>query len=360
MVNTAYTGTMIDRPRKCPSCGYDLVGLSTSGRCPECGKAIRRTLGRDGDWLRRVPMWYLRRAWLGTWFLAAATFVGALAYCTQVVLNFTSVTGQIHDILAVIVIANSVAWYAGVWIVTSPIPEAHFKNMSALTWVNRGLQAMLPLSVATAYVATSAGALSGMFTIIENFAYTIWVFAIAPFAWQVAELPKNAGDDALGERIRSAGICIVIVLLYGVVTQLLFLSTGIGFLFALVMGVLRLFVVIAGLVALIVIFIGFFQLASMSRWAIRNRVQADARELDKAEAFERARREGRASVPPPEMPQESVPAVLRAVRANADGEIPLAASDGMSRISHKSPGVSKREPFGQKKPDPGPSGDAMI
>lgn len=44
----------------CTSCGYDLRGLPTEGRCPECGQQIARSLhgdrltGADAHWFQRV------------------------------------------------------------------------------------------------------------------------------------------------------------------------------------------------------------------------------------------------------------------------------------------------------------------
>ncbi len=52
----------------CPSCGYDLKGL-TGRHCPECGQALRLRVG-----LARAGRWIRRQRSRTRWMLAAAAW----------------------------------------------------------------------------------------------------------------------------------------------------------------------------------------------------------------------------------------------------------------------------------------------
>ncbi|NLF31829.1 MAG: hypothetical protein GX591_13200 [Planctomycetes bacterium] len=101
----------------CRTCGYDLHGLRTDGRCPECGTAVRLSL-RAG--LEFAPPAYLRtlgRGMLlkvyGLVFVLAGAVIGGL--------------GGSDEIAAwaarVLVMAAALLWVPGTWLLTLGEPH---------------------------------------------------------------------------------------------------------------------------------------------------------------------------------------------------------------------------------------------
>ncbi|XAL98375.1 hypothetical protein OT109_12400 [Phycisphaeraceae bacterium D3-23] len=58
--------------RKCGACGYDLMGIAATGRCPECGRTYDVATGHGTD-ARRKP--WLERYFRTMACLAFAVFV---------------------------------------------------------------------------------------------------------------------------------------------------------------------------------------------------------------------------------------------------------------------------------------------
>lgn len=96
----------------CRRCGYNVRGLSPSGKCPECGTPIgyRRTRRRD-DVITDAPVSYLKLLALGTWLLA----VGGIA---TFVLFFSSFGSVAWSLIAAG--AGGCLWWGGVFILTKP------------------------------------------------------------------------------------------------------------------------------------------------------------------------------------------------------------------------------------------------
>jgi hypothetical protein len=77
----------------CVECGYDLTGLPSSGKCPECGVSVLATIERPrytADNRAPVPAW-LRRAKVG----AFGGFAAAV-FCRQALFGCT---GTSHDLI---------------------------------------------------------------------------------------------------------------------------------------------------------------------------------------------------------------------------------------------------------------------
>jgi len=55
-------GVALPEGRKCGNCGYDLTGLMSGGKCPECGTTITPPKSkRLADNLTDAPLGYLKR-----------------------------------------------------------------------------------------------------------------------------------------------------------------------------------------------------------------------------------------------------------------------------------------------------------
>lgn len=68
-------GEMISQPRPCVRCGYELKGLKTGGRCPECGTPIRSEILRGVPGMTEAPLPYLRELAFGAKACAAGMTV---------------------------------------------------------------------------------------------------------------------------------------------------------------------------------------------------------------------------------------------------------------------------------------------
>jgi len=108
---------LIADDRTCAGCGYSLNGLRTDGKCPECGRPIRRprTEARFGDQMVQAPLGWLRG-------YARATLLLGLGGWT-LALSVLAWTWTLSWIAGVTALAGAAAWTAGVFLSTRPRPR---------------------------------------------------------------------------------------------------------------------------------------------------------------------------------------------------------------------------------------------
>jgi hypothetical protein len=116
----------------CLSCGYNLRGLSDSGRCPECGTPIVRSL--MGNLLEFSSANYIESLRRGATIVKASillSIISTLLLLLLSILNAAVVTasGALHTaiqtaygVAAVVCLGSSVAFYAGWWLLSDPDP----------------------------------------------------------------------------------------------------------------------------------------------------------------------------------------------------------------------------------------------
>jgi hypothetical protein len=111
--------TTVDRDVPCRRCGYNLRGLSVSGRCPECGAAV--SVSVQGDWLCYSEPGFLRTLRRGIsyilWSMLFSVAVGVLG----IVLEFAAGPAPAIYIAFASLLADLLG-IAGAWMLTAPDP----------------------------------------------------------------------------------------------------------------------------------------------------------------------------------------------------------------------------------------------
>jgi hypothetical protein len=111
-------GSIIDYDRPCRKCDYNLKGLVTGGRCPECGAEIRGAmLGRERP-IGESPRLWLAGLRLGLGLAA----IGSLGHSVLPVMVFWGMLGGGWLGYVVVGAPLGATWAIGVWLVARPRP----------------------------------------------------------------------------------------------------------------------------------------------------------------------------------------------------------------------------------------------
>ena len=273
-------GELIQHPKPCRKCHYDLKGLRIGGKCPECGTPIIRSGQRFADNLTDAPIDYLRHLALACAVLAASwLFIVGAAIAT----NARPVFGT------VILAGASLFWWLGTMMITVPrkkgdhtLPDV-ILDSPRLRLAIRITSSAWPLFAASLLLTLVLGGTAPS----VSFVAMITIFAVAslislvPLCAYLMGFADWSGDDGLSTRFNIAGWAIAV---FG---TFWFVGTIVGQLNPnIVVGFFRLGSVFAtGLViiALLLLLLCLFQLANNARWAMTNNVATAERDERVAE-----------------------------------------------------------------------------
>lgn len=119
----------IDVDILCIHCGYNLRGLRSDGRCPECGGAIADSM--RGELLRFADVEWLTRLRLGVALkLWAITLAVLLAMGGGVVAFVLRNAGAVMVITTIVGFAGSALGLWGTWCITAPDPRLSLSEQS--------------------------------------------------------------------------------------------------------------------------------------------------------------------------------------------------------------------------------------
>ena len=102
----------------CLACGYNLRGLGSHGRCPECGTAIGRSL--HGNFLRFARPDYVRKLARGVTLILWGLLVALVATVLNVLVAFAGVSPAFLHLIGLL---GGLVGLIGAWLATTPDPS---------------------------------------------------------------------------------------------------------------------------------------------------------------------------------------------------------------------------------------------
>lgn len=193
---------LIAEQRRCKKCGYDLIGLKTDAKCPECGMAITppRPANRFTDQMSGAPISWLRRYQRGTMLLCVGGWgmaVGLLAW---------AVSGHVGGVL--FALFASVIWVAGTFISTLPRPQTRDRPNPRAEWAHvrrwcRVMQPAWPVGLAGAAIIQGYGVVTPLSIAIVAAVLLIGVAGWWPLLVLHSNMAYWASDTELADRLRN-------------------------------------------------------------------------------------------------------------------------------------------------------------
>ncbi|GAB4554481.1 MAG: hypothetical protein Tsb0013_17140 [Phycisphaerales bacterium] len=335
--HTAEKVVLEDRP--CSSCGYNLKGLVTGGKCPECGTLIRAFSRLHEDDLGDAPKAYLRVLQLGFVVLGFAGVMIMLAVLSLLIDSALATRGAIMQSVtigpsgaggafrAVAFPLGAIAWSVGMQFVLHPRPgvggQPRQRDGKTEWSTLRAFVRTGSIALALGVIANVVAGLASI-EVLRYISLPLIVYGIAgvvALCFYLSNIAHWASDTHIAMRLIHTGIVFGIS---GVLASLFFtpllLAIGI-FIFPVFMCLLG-----SGVYLLVLV----FKMSTMITWAQKNarhRAERDARMAERArqQAEEAARRSGFVGAPSEADPHllatvERQNAAMEAERARQDAE----------------------------------------
>jgi hypothetical protein len=295
----------IEHDKPCHRCGYNLVGLSEAGRCPECGQPIRSqgTFTRFADHLTDAPIAYLKTLALGMGLLAAGG-VG-VTICLVGLWATAGSTTWAPDAYAVALAIMGWVWWGGLYIVTQPrvLTERTIRDAvldsSRFRKAVRVLQLALPVGAVMLVSAFKMNTL--MMSGAAGLALIVAVVGMVPVAVYLSSLAEWAGHDHLVDMLRGSAWVLALsgtILLGTIGVSIAYGSSSAPWIYV----ILASFSALAVFCSLVVMLWCLLRMALMCSWAINNALEAMERDRRIAERRDREQRELEARLPEPGSP----------------------------------------------------------
>lgn len=277
----------ISEHRQCHRCGYDLIGLKSGERCPECGAPIRFNPGRVGESMTEAPKGYLISLAAGAW----KTVFGAAGGVSLSVLLVFLMGGPTlaTPVVAAMAAGCALLWWWGVMGVCTPRQttqpttvnlEAEWRWLRRTSrWSQAGWLVAFGLIVVGALLAAGFAKQSGpnagpgpvatAYLIAGAIAAVVAFVGLVPLAIFMSCLADWANDLGLGRRLRMAPFALAGSLPLGLIEIVLIMYSLGRARIVFIMPLIVLFGL--GFLALFGYFaLAIYQFASLCTWAVKN------------------------------------------------------------------------------------------
>lgn len=265
----------IEDDRSCAKCSYNLRGLTTGDRCPECGTPTGSAVASE-QWISEAPISFLRPFSKGAMLTGVMMPVHAAVTVAMFVWpNFSWIT-----LLAII---TGSLYAVGVYLLTTARPSTKTtdgtREWSTVRWLCRSMQWSWCLSALTfgahvAIVRANPTAPSGYAALwLSGCLILVGIGGLVPLLVYLVRIAHWAGDTEFADRLKLLPLFLPVAAALAASAGFIApqLTGGIGtFLLVPLAGVSIVFLLFTGYSALTT----FWTLASMGFWVIRNRTES--------------------------------------------------------------------------------------
>lgn len=231
---------LVIRSRACVGCGYDLLGLPTTGRCPECGTSVAQSL--HGYLLRFADERYLKIVRQGLSLTIAGIVAFALLMVVSLAVGFSaplrSTLGGAAGVLSLDVVLSlaelipSALLLIGYWRFTEPDPgyqgtetPTAARRVIRVTVIIQAAAALAGVGFSAVGVKGSAFGLTGLpagpalaaglamaFALAGTVAWCVQFFAVMNY---VAWLGRRVPDSSMVRQTRTYMWLLPLVYVFG-------------------------------------------------------------------------------------------------------------------------------------------------
>ena len=213
----------VNEDRRCIGCGYNLKGLKSSGKCPECGRPIvkRRRGVRGNDSLVHAPTGWLLKFKAGAMLLMSAAAIAVVLPFAVPVLRRAAFE---YAIFGAMMLAT-LGWWVGTWLTTRArpvMPTTTIDPREEWFWLrvlSRVSQAGWPLAVGVGMViarmnaafATGAAATGAPMSLLiaESILCAVAAAGIVPLCVYLSNVSHWASDWALMMNFRACSMSVL-------------------------------------------------------------------------------------------------------------------------------------------------------
>ena len=205
----------IDHDLPCRTCGYNLRGISTASRCPECGCSVARSL--HGDMLEFCdPEWVLRLARGLNWMAIAVILMLAAAAARSTMLARGPHDSSMARWLTIsLAIAAGCSGLCGLIMATTCDPALARREKSLAARKVIRISVVIALLMSGALVLTGPVRMRpvGMMHVLA--ACAAWIVAVLAMFRYGAALARRAASPSLADETRSvaSGVLVCLIVL---------------------------------------------------------------------------------------------------------------------------------------------------
>jgi hypothetical protein len=247
---------MVNRDAPCRGCGYNLRGLSTDGRCPECGTVVGVSV--QGDWLRFSDPQFLLTLRKGVRFILWSILITVIVVVLSVILQM-AVGPKAAPVIQFAGLLGYIPGIIGAWLLTAPDPSGVGEDrygtarriirialvIGAVNYViNFGTSAAGPVAPAARLMLQTIAFLAGIVELVGQFAQLNYLSKLA------LRIPDPQLSKTAVQIMWGLGISYGLILLFAFIAVLLTLGARASAMAGAVIGVGCL-VLIVGIIALV-------------------------------------------------------------------------------------------------------------